>query len=111
MTQKNLDAKEKLARLRLIRTENIGPITFYKLLERFGSAEAALNALPDLAKRGGRMEGLKAFPADQAEKEIEQTEKFGAKLIARDEPDYPELLAQVEDAPPLIAVLGHAALL
>ena len=111
MTQKNLDAKEKLAWLRLIRTDNIGPITFYKLLERFGSAENALKALPDLAKRGGRLADLKAFPADLAEKELAQIEKRGAKLIARGEPDYPELLAQLEDAPPLIAVLGHAALL
>lgn len=111
MTQKPLAAKEKLAWLRLIRTENVGPITFYKLLERFGSAENALKALPDLAKRGGRMEGLKAFSLDLAEEEISQVEKYGARLIARDEPDYPPLLAQVEDAPPLITVLGHAALL
>jgi DNA processing protein len=111
MTQKNLDIKEKLAWLRLIRTDNIGPITFYRLLERFGSAEASLKALPDLAKRGGKMEGLKIFSADLAEKELAQIEKFGAKLIARGEPDYPELLAQIEDAPPLITVLGHAALL
>ena len=111
MIRKSLSAKEKLSWLRLIRTENIGPITFYKLLERFGSAEAALKEIPSLAKRGGRMEGLKAFPADQAEKEISQIEKLGAKLIARDEPEYPELLAQLEDAPPLITVLGHTALL
>jgi DNA processing protein len=111
MKRTTLPPKEKLAWLRLIRTENIGPITFYRLLERFGSAEAALKALPDLAKRGGKMEGLKAFPQDEAEKEIEQTEKFGARLIARDEPDYPALLAELEDAPPLISVLGHATLL
>ena len=111
MTRKNLDTKEKLAWLRLIRTDNIGPITFYRLLERFGSAEYALKALPDLAKRGGRLEGLTAFPADLAEKELAQIEKFGAKLIARNEPEYPALLAQVEDAPPLLTVLGHTALL
>ncbi len=111
MTRKNLDPKEKLAWLQLSRTENIGPITFYKLLERYGTAANALKAIPDLARRGGRLNGLKAFAADLAEKEIEQLEKYGAKLIARDEPDYPPLLAEVEDAPPLIAVLGHAALL
>jgi DNA processing protein len=112
MTKKPLGAKEKLAWLRLFRTENIGPITFYRLLERYSSAEAALKALPDLARRGGRMEGLKVFAADLAEKEMEQVEKSGAKLLARDEPDYPPLLAQLEDAPPIIAVLGgHAALL
>jgi len=111
MTPKNLDTKEKLAWLRLIRTDNIGPITFSRLLERFGSAENALKAIPDIAKRGGKMEGLKAYPADLAEKELAQIEKFGARLIARSEPDYPALLAQLEDAPPLITVMGHAALL
>jgi DNA processing protein len=111
MTQKNLDIKEKLAWLRLIRTDNIGPITFHRLLERFGSAENALKAIPDIAKRGGKMEGLKAYAADLAEKELAQIEKFGARLIARSEPDYPALLAQLEDAPPLITVMGHAALL
>ncbi len=103
--------QEKLAWLRLSRTDNVGPITFYKLLERFGTAENALKALPDLAQRGGRMAGLKAFDKGLAEKEIAAVEKYGAKLIARDEPEYPKLLAQIEDAPPLITVLGHAALL
>ncbi len=111
MTRHPLSAKEKLAWLRLSRTENIGPITFYKLLERFGSAESTLKALPDLAKRGGRLDGLKAFAADLAEKELEQITKHGARLIARDEPEYPPLLAQLEDAPPLVAVLGQTALL
>ena len=112
MTQKkNLDPKEKLAWLRLFRTENIGPITFYRLLDRFGSAARAIDALPDLAKRGGKSAPLKAFSKDEAEKELELTEKFGARLIARDEADYPSYLAQAEDAPPLIAVLGHAHLL
>ena len=106
-----MNAAEKLAWLRLSRTENVGPITFYKLLERFGSADAALKALPDMAKRGGRLNGLKAFPADLAEKEMEKIEKFNAQLLARDEPDYPPLLAQVEDAPPLLTVLGRSALL
>jgi len=106
-----VNAKEKLAWLRLSRTENVGPITFYKLLERFGSAESAIAALPELARRGGRLGGLKVFSASLAEKELEQVEKYKARLIARSEPDYPALLAQVEDAPPLIAVLGHADLL
>jgi len=111
MTKESFSAKEKLAWLRLSRTENIGPITFYKLLERFGSAEEALKAIPDIARRGGRMRGLKAFASDLAEKELAQVEKTGARLIARDEPEYPELLAQIEDAPPLIAILGHTSIL
>ncbi len=111
MTKESLSAEEKLSWLRLLRTENIGPITFYKLLERYGSAMEALKALPDLARRGGRMKGLKIFAADLAEKELAQVEKSGARLIARDEPDYPLLLAQLEDAPPLIAVLGQTSFL
>lgn len=109
MTQ--LPDREKLSWLRLIRTENVGPITFNRLIERFGSAEKALNALPDLAKRGGKLEGLKACPAADAEKEIERVQKAGARLIAKAEADYPPWLAEVEDAPPVITVLGHAALL
>jgi DNA processing protein len=106
-----LSDREKLAWLRLIRTENVGPITFNRLLDRFGTAEKALNALPDLAKRGGRMEALKAYPAAEAEKEMALALKFGARLVAKAEPDYPSWLAEIEDAPPLITVLGHAALL
>jgi DNA processing protein len=106
-----VNAKEKLAWLRLSRTENIGPITFYKLLERYGSAENALKALPDLAKRGGKAEKFKAYAVAPAEKEMESLQKLGAQLIARDEPEYPSLLAQMEDAPPLITVLGSPHLL
>lgn len=109
MTQ--LADREKLAWLRLIRTENVGPITFYRLLDRFGSAEKSIEALPELAKRGGRGDALKVVPRSEAEKEIEAVKKIGARLIARGEPDYPKWLAQVEDAPPIITVLGHAGLL
>ncbi len=102
--------KEKLAWLRLIRSENVGPITFNRLVERFGSAEKALSALPDLAKRGGKLEGIKIASAPDAEKEMAKAEKFGAKLVAKYEPEYPALLAQVEDAPPVITVMGHTSL-
>jgi len=106
-----VSAKEKIASLRLIRTENVGPITYNRLLERYGTAESALAALPELAKRGGRMEGLKAFPLTDAEREIDNVYKAGARLLVKGEAEYPAYLAQIEDAPPVIAVLGHAALL
>jgi DNA processing protein len=106
-----LNDGEKLARLRLFRTENVGPITFYKLLDRYGTAEKALEALPSLSQRGGRLSELKVFAKDAAEKEIERIEKYGARLILRGMPEYPPLLAQVEDAPPLLTVLGDPALL
>lgn len=101
--------KEKLAALRLIRTENVGPITYNRLVERFGSAERALQALPDLAARGGKSAPLKAFPADAAVKEIDSIQKLGAQLVMRGDAAYPALLAETEDAPPLITVRGQTS--
>ena len=106
-----LTASEKRDWLRLIRSDNVGPITFYKLLERFGDAQAALDALPEMARRGGRARRLKVATTAAAEREMEALDKIGAKLLARGEADYPPLLGHIEDAPPLISVLGHAHLL
>ena len=96
--------------LRLIRSERVGPVTFFQLLKRFGSAAKALDALPDLARRGGRS-SLKVWSADAADRELERLAQLGARLIGRFEPDYPEALAAVDDAPPLLAVRGHVELL
>ena len=97
--------------LRLIRTEGVGPVTFRRLLERFGSAAAALDALPGLTKTGGR-ETPPAIPdAGAAEREIERTAKLGGRLIFLGDPDYPPLLAMLDDAPACLAVLGDAGLL
>lgn len=104
-----LSASEKLDWLRLIRCERVGPITFYKLLERFATAKAALDAIPDLAKAGGAK--IKVCPKAKAEDELAALDAIGATLIAQCEPDYPPLLALTEDAPPVLAVLGHVHLL
>ncbi len=102
---------EKLDWLRLIRTDNVGPITFYKLLERFGTARAALDGLPEMARQGGMGKSLRVATRAAAEKERAALRDIGASLIARGEPDYPALLAHIEDAPPLISALGHIHLL
>ncbi|MBP2297810.1 DNA processing protein [Azospirillum picis] len=102
---------ERLDRLRLIRTENVGPITFHRLIEQYGSAAAALDALPDLAKRGGRAKPLRILSKADAEREMQANRRFGARLLCAGEPDYPEPLAAVDDAPPVISVMGHAHLL
>lgn len=102
---------ERLQRLRLIRSENVGPITYYSMVERFGSAAAALAALPELARRGGLAKAVKVCPQTDAEREIEVLEAAGARLIARGEPDYPPMLAEIDAAPPLISVLGDAGIL
>ena len=106
-----ISAEERRDRLRLIRSENVGPITFYQLLSRFGSATEALAALPELAQRGGRTRPIKICPAAAATREIEALGKIGARLIAWGEEDYPEMLAVLEDAPPTLSVRGNGHLL
>jgi DNA processing protein len=101
--------RESLAWLRLIRTENVGPIVFRQLVTRFGTAAAALEALPELARRGGR--SIRIFAEAAAEREIEALAKLGGKLIPYNDAAYPEALAVLSDSPPLLSVLGDAALL
>src|SRR4051794_29723949 len=71
-TPKPATDAEKLAQLRLFRTENVGPVTYNRLMERYGSAQKALEAIPELSKRGGRLGELKPVSKDSAEKELEQ---------------------------------------
>lgn len=106
-----LSASERLDWLRLIRSENVGPRTFFRLLERFGSAAAALEALPDLARRGGLRRAIRLCPRAEAQAELAAIERSGARLLAAIEPAYPRALAAIEDAPPLLAVIGAVSLL
>ncbi len=102
---------ERLDWLRLIRTENVGPITFHRLLDQYGSARAALDALPELARRGGRAKPLRIAARAEAERELAANARLGARLLCACEPDYPEPLAALDDAPPVVSVLGHPHLL
>jgi len=106
-----IDAAERLARLRLWRSENVGPITFHRLMARFGSGRAALDALPDLARRGGRSRPVTLQPAAEAERELAALEALGAVALCCGETGYPSRLAELEDAPPLLAALGRVELL
>jgi DNA processing protein len=97
-------------RLRLIRTPGIGPIAYRQLLLRFGSAEAALAAIPDLARRGGgRTPAI--FAKDKAEREIAAAEKAGAHYLVLGQGLYPRALGELENAPPLLTTKGNLALL
>lgn len=111
MTKKNLSPQEKFDWLRLTRTEQVGPITFRQLIARYGNATDALKALPDLARRGGRASPLSPPPVKQIEDELRAIDKAGATLLCSCEPTYPEPLANIEDAPPALTVLGHASIL
>jgi DNA processing protein len=95
----------------LCRTETIGPISFYAMLRRFGSARAALEMLPRLARRGERARTVTAVTRAQAEAELAALHRTGARLVCWGEPSYPSALVAVEDAPPILTVLGEAELL
>ncbi len=105
-----LDESERLDWLQLVRTETIGPITFRRLLARYGSARAALDALPSINRSMGRKTLLRPPDRDSIEEEMSRAHSIGARFIAAGEPDYPEPLAALPDRPPLISIRGHAAL-
>ncbi len=104
---RSLSESERFDWLRLIRSENVGPVTFGHLLARFGSAGDALRALPDLARRGGRQAPLKICSPATAQAEMNAAEKLGCRFIGLYEPDYPANLGSIDAPPPLIAVIGH----
>ena len=97
---------EKLDWLRLSRTENVGPITFYRLMERYGTASESLNALPELSKKGGRKKPLVAPPLSFVEREYENLQKLGGDIVCAGEPAYPLALAATDDAPPVLSYIG-----
>jgi DNA processing protein len=101
---------DQIARLRLIRSDTIGPVTYFQLLARFGSAQAALDAIPDLAARGGGRAPRLASRAD-AEREIEQVARLGARYLFLGQGSYPALLAELEAPPPALIVKGDSNLL
>ena len=102
---------QRLDWLRLIRSENVGPRTFRTLLNHFGGAHAALEALPDMARRGGAAKPARLCSRDEAERELAAAARLGVSLVALGEPDYPARLRMIDDAPPLIAVRGKVAAL
>jgi DNA processing protein len=105
-----LSQEERTDWLRLIRTDSIGPITFYRLLAKYGSAAAAIERLPRHATAAGRASPIKIYDRNLANEEIDAVDSAGARLIAACEPDYPAMLRPVPDCPPLLCVRGHTSL-
>lgn len=105
-----LGDSEKLDWLRLIRTENVGPITFRELITHFGSAAAALAAIPDLSRRGGMLRPGRICPASDAERELRAAQKAGARILALPEAGYPPLLRHLSAPPPLLYAKGDTEL-
>lgn len=106
-----LSQHERVDWLRLIRTRNVGPATFASLLAQYGTAARALEALPELARRGGRRGGIQPASRNEAEAELDAAQRLGANYIALGEPDYPPALAACEAPPPLLCIRGAVHLL
>lgn len=103
-----LSDRQRIHWLRLIRTSNVGPATFRDLINRFGSAEAALEMLPELMISGGATR-LPRIPTEaEAAAEIAAAQKMGARHVAIGEPDYPVMLRRMEQPPPIVAIKGEA---
>lgn len=105
------DAAERRDRLRLARAESVGPVSFHHLLARHGSACAALEALPELARRSGRTAPLRIPSAAEGARELEAGEALGARLLVWGEPAYPPLLGALDPPPPVLWTQGRADLL
>lgn len=103
----SLTQEEAFARIRLLGSPNIGPVSYAQLLRRFGSAGSALEALPDLVRRGGGR--YQPCPEARIEAEIAVIKRAGARYLFHDSPDYPPLLREAEGAPPILTMRGQAS--
>ncbi|GAB1582286.1 DNA-processing protein DprA [Phyllobacterium phragmitis] len=105
-----LSERQRLNWLRLIRSENVGPVTFRDLISHFGSAGDALQMLPELMRRGGGNRPIRVATVEDAEREMELVHRIGARFVGMGEPDYPPYLRHYEASPPLVAIKGDAGL-
>lgn len=103
-----LSQDEAFARIRLLRSPNIGPVSYRQLLARFGNAAAALEALPDLGSRGAC--SYRPAPRDAIEAEIAAVRRASARYLFHDTPDYPALLGELDSAPPILTWRGDLSL-
>ncbi|WP_372712428.1 DNA-processing protein DprA [Bartonella machadoae] len=102
-----LTDRQRLNWLRLLRSENIGAVSFRNLIDHYKTAENALAALPELSRKGGLSTSIRITTIEDAEKEIQEAERLGIRFIGVGEPDYPTFLKVTESPPPLIAIKGN----
>ena len=104
-------ATERIDMVRLARTDGIGPVNFRRLLNEHGAASAAIDALPERARKAGRRAGVNIPSTESIEEEQAALERFGGRLLVLGDRDYPPLLARIPDAPPVLSIWGRAELL
>ncbi len=110
MKRPPLTEEQRISWLRLSRSDKVGPITFHNLINRFGSADAALDALPEISARHTKGKKPAIFSHEEAERELENARRLGIRHIAYGEPDYPSLLREADGMPPILLVQGKLGL-
>jgi DNA processing protein len=105
-----LSEAERLDWVRLIRTETIGPVTFHELIGHFGSAGAAIDAIPELCRRGGAGQPRRIAPPEEAERELDAAARAKARLVLFADDEYPPLLKHIPAPPPLLYIRGNPEL-
>ncbi len=103
--------EERLCRLQLSQSDNIGPATYHQLLDLYGTAAEAINALPDLASRASRGRRARLYPRERALQVIDRTQACAGHIVTHGETGFPQLLAQTVNPPPVLFVAGNADLL
>ncbi len=106
-----LSDEQLLDWLRLIRSENVGPRTFRQLINRYGGASAALEALPELVARSLTGRTIRIADRDEAMREIDASRAMGIRFLVMSDPEYPPLLRAIDSAPPLLAARGNLSVL
>jgi DNA processing protein len=109
--RQDISDEERVSRLQLARSDNIGPATYQQLLELYGSAEEAITALPDIASGVTRGRRVKLYSRDRALGDIEKTDACGGRIITHGEAGFPRLLAETVNPPPVLFVAGKSDLL
>ena len=106
-----LSDDQRIAWLRLIRSENVGPATFRDLINHFGTASNAFDALPDLASKGRAGKRIRVASQQEAEAELARLAKIGGRTICLGEPDYPTALRAADASPPVLSLIGSSKIL
>lgn len=102
--------EDRFSWLRLLRSRRVGVTTFHRLMAEYGTAQNALTALPEVARAAG-VEGYEICPPGVVEAEIKAAKAAGARLLCLGAAGYPDNLAKIADAPPMLWAVGDVTLM
>lgn len=102
---------ELIAQIQLIRSYNVGEILFYRLMQAYNTANNAIEQLAEILKKTTNQKNIKIYSRKKVIKEIEETKNFGAEFLSFEHQEYPRLLSNITNAPPILVYKGDVKLL